>query len=123
MLLVDAGDFSQGSAYVSVSKGADAIEMMNAVGYDFVTLGNHEFDYGAAQAQSNLSKFKGKVLCANVLGADGKLLYDASAIKDLGDVKVGFFGLETPEAQTKANPALIKGLSFLAGDKMKAAAQ
>lgn len=123
VLLVDAGDFSQGSAYVSVSKGADAIEMMNAVGYDFVTLGNHEFDYGAAQAQSNLSKFKGKVLCANVLGADGKLLYDASAIKDLGDVKVGFFGLETPEAQTKANPALIKGLSFLAGDKMKAAAQ
>lgn len=123
VILVDAGDFSQGSAYVSVSKGADAVEMMNAVGYDFVTLGNHEFDYGAAQAQSNLSKFTGKVLCANVLGADGKSLYDAYAIKDLGDVKVGFFGLETPEAQTKANPALIKGLTFLAGDKMKEAAQ
>lgn len=45
VVLVDAGDFSQGSPYVSLSKGATAVEMMNAVGYDIVTLGNHEFDY------------------------------------------------------------------------------
>lgn len=45
--LVDAGDFSQGSVYVSLNKGADAVTMLNAVGYDYVTLGNHEFDYGA----------------------------------------------------------------------------
>ena len=44
VLLVDAGDFSQCSPYVSLSKGASAVELMNAAGYDIVTLGNHEFD-------------------------------------------------------------------------------
>ena len=46
VILADAGDFSQGSIYVSTNKGKAAIDMMNTVGYDLVTLGNHEFDYG-----------------------------------------------------------------------------
>lgn len=46
MILLDAGDFSQGSPYVSLSKGATALDMMALVGYDVITLGNHEFDYG-----------------------------------------------------------------------------
>ena len=46
VLVLDAGDFSQGSSYVSLSEGATAIELMNMVGYDAVALGNHEFDYG-----------------------------------------------------------------------------
>lgn len=123
VLLVDAGDFSQGSAYVSITKGADAIELMNLAGYDYITIGNHEFDYGAAQEQKNLSKFTGKVLCANVFDENGKLLHDASAVADLGELKIGFFGLENPETQTKTNPALIKGLKFLSRDEMTNAAQ
>ena len=123
VLLVDAGDFSQGSAYVSITKGADAIELMNLAGYDYITIGNHEFDYGAAQEQENLSKFTGKVLCANVFDENGKLLHDASAVADLGELKIGFFGLENPETQTKTNPALIKGLKFLSRDEMTNAAQ
>lgn len=55
VVLLDAGDFSQGSTYVSLSKGATAVELMNAVGYDAVTLGNHEFDYGFPQLKANLS--------------------------------------------------------------------
>lgn len=48
VFLVDAGDYSQGSVYVSVNKGADAVTMMNVTGYDVATIGNHEFDYGYA---------------------------------------------------------------------------
>ena len=115
VILVDAGDFSQGTTYVSSTKGADAVTMMNAAGYDVVTLGNHEFDYGYAQLAENMKAAKFKVLCADVLGADGKTIFDANTIIEKGGVKIGFFGLETPEAQTKANPKLIEGLKFLAG--------
>ena len=115
VILADAGDYSQGTVYVSVNKGADAVTMMNAAGYDVVTLGNHEFDYGYAQLVENMKAAKFQVLCADVLGADGKTIYDANTIIEKGGVKIGFFGLETPEAQTKANPKLIQGLKFLAG--------
>ena len=115
VILADAGDYSQGTVYVSVNKGADAVTMMNATGYDVVTLGNHEFDYGYAQLAESMKAAKFQVLCADVLGADGKTIYDANTIIEKGGVKIGFFGLETPEAQTKANPKLIQGLKFLAG--------
>ena len=115
VILADAGDYSQGTVYVSVNKGADAVTMMNATGYDVVTLGNHEFDYGYAQLVENMKAAKFKVLCADVLGADGKTIFDANTIIEKGGVKIGFFGLDTPEAQTKANPKLIQGLKFLAG--------
>lgn len=115
VILADAGDYSQGTVYVSVNKGADAVTMMNATGYDVVTLGNHEFDYGYAQLAENMKAAKFQILCADVLGADGKTIYDANTIIEKGGVKIGFFGLETPEAQTKANPKLIQGLKFLAG--------
>lgn len=115
VILADAGDYSQGTVYVSVHKGADAVTMMNATGYDVATIGNHEFDYGYAQLAENMQAAKFKVLCADVLGADGKTIFDANTIIQKGGVKIGFFGLETPEAQTKANPKLIEGLKFLAG--------
>lgn len=115
VILADAGDYSQGTVYVSVHKGADAVTMMNAAGYDVATLGNHEFDYGYAQLAENMKAAKFKVLCADVLDADGKTIFDANTIIEKGGVKIGFFGLETPEAQTKANPKLIEGLKFLAG--------
>lgn len=113
VILVDAGDFSQGTTYVSSTKGADAVTMMNAAGYDVVTLGNHEFDYGYAQLKENMSKAKFKVVCADVFNEDGTPIFDANyTYTTKSGVKIGFFGMETPEAQTKANPALIKGLKF-----------
>ena len=115
VILADAGDYSQGTVYVSVNKGADAVTMMNAAGYDVATLGNHEFDYGYAQLMENMKAAKFHVLCADVLDADGNTIFDANTIIEKGGVKIGFFGLETPEAQTKANPKLIQGLKFLAG--------
>ena len=123
VILVDAGDFSQGTTYVSSTKGADAVTMMNAAGYDVVTLGNHEFDYGYAQLKENMSKAKFKVVCADVFNEDGTPIFDANyTYTTKSGVKVGFFGMETPETQTKANPALIKGLTFADKDAFTTAA-
>ena len=125
VILADAGDFSQGDPTVSYYKGLSAIKTMNRAHYDVATLGNHEFDYGWAVLKKNLKKAKFQVLCADVL-ENGKVLAGTKAntvITTKGGVKVGFFGLETPEAQTKTNPALIKGLTFLAGKDMFACAQ
>ena len=123
VILVDAGDYSQGTSYVSVTKGLDAIEMMNAAGYDVVTLGNHEFDYGYTQLKDNMAKAKFKVLCADVFNADGTPIFDANytyTTKSGG--KIGFCGMETPETQTKANPTKIKGLTFATNDAFTKAA-
>ena len=123
--LVDAGDFSQGSVYVSLNKGADAITMLNAVGYDYVTLGNHEFDYGAQQLADNLKNANFDILCSNVLDADGDPAADEAVTSEVegSGLKIGFFGLATPETKTKANPALIKGLTFLSGEALYKCAQ
>ena len=124
VILVDAGDYSQGEVYVSDTKGLDAVEMMNVTGYDVVTLGNHEFDYGYAQIKENMTKADFKILCANVYGEDGTPIFDANyTYTTKSGVKIGFFGMETPEAQTKANPALIKGLKFDTGLKAVAEKQ
>ncbi len=113
VITMDAGDYTQGTPYVSTLKGASAIELMNLAGYEFVTLGNHEFDYGWAQLKSNLQSAKFSVLCADVL-EDGKTIYNADAIYTTkSGVKIGIFGLETPETKTKTNPAQIKGLTYL----------
>ena len=122
VILADAGDYSQGTTYVSTSKGGSAIAMMNAAGYDVATIGNHEFDYGWEQLKENAAKASFKVLCADVL-ENGEPIFDGHTVIEKGGVKIGFFGMETPEAQTKANPALIKGLTFLAKAEMFACAQ
>lgn len=123
VILVDAGDYSQGEVYVSDTKGLDAVEMMNVTGYDVVTLGNHEFDYGYAQLKENMTKADFKILCADVFNADGTPIFDANyTYTTKSGVKIGFFGMETPETQTKANPALIKGLTFATDDAFTKAA-
>ena len=118
VIVADAGDYSQGSPYVSFTKGANGVAMMNAAGYNVATLGNHEFDYGYDQLVNNLKSASYKTVCCNILGEDGSKLFDGSTVITIGDLKVGFIGVNTPETQTKANPALIKGLKWLAGDDM-----
>ena len=113
VILVDAGDYAQGTPYVSDSQGKTAIELMNAAGYDVVTLGNHEFDYGYANLQRIMKDAKFKVVCN--IKYNGKLAFDASyVVETKGGLKVGFLGLTTPETSTKAHPAKIKGVTFMA---------
>ena len=125
VLLVDAGDFSQGTPYVSTSKGAAAIEMMNAAGYDVVTIGNHEFDYGYAQLMENLKSAEFTTLCCNVyLAETGELILPGSTVVETeGGLKIGFIGVETPETATKVNPGLITEINFATFDDLYAAAQ
>ena len=118
VIVADAGDYSQGSPYVSFTKGANGVEMMNAAGYNVATLGNHEFDYGYDQLVNNLKTANYTTVCCNILDEDGNKLFDGSTVITIGDLKVGFIGVNTPETQTKANPALIKGLKWLAGEDM-----
>ena len=122
VLTVDAGDFSQGTIYVSTNKGMAAIEMMNAAGYNLVTLGNHEFDFGYAQLMENLSKAEFETICCNVIldATNESILPGASIVKFVpkddpdGEpyLTVGFVGVETPETATKVNPGLIKEIHF-----------
>ena len=123
--MVDAGDFSQGTVYVSSSLGASAVTMMNAAGYDIVTLGNHEFDFGYQQLKQNLSSAKFSVICANVyLDETGETIYEPTKmIETKSGLKLGFFGMETPETATKVNPALITEISFSTFDDLYASAQ
>ncbi len=122
VILVDDGDFTQGSTYVSLSKGLNAVELMDKAGYDIVALGNHEFDYGYDQLVSNFSKASFLPLCSDVF-KDGKTIFDSEVIVKVGDLKIGFFALETPETQTKVNPGLIKGLSFVQLEELYKLAQ
>ena len=113
VILADAGDYSQGEPEVSFYKGASAIRMMNAVGYDVATLGNHEFDYGFDRLMENLKSADFKVICADIC-KDGEPILDPTFLyATRSGMKIGFFGLDTPEVQTATNPALTKGLTFL----------
>lgn len=123
VIIADAGDFSQGTTYVSTSKGLEAVNMMNAAGYDVAVPGNHEFDYGYAQLAENLKAAKFATLCCNILDESGKCVFTPSKVVEVNGVKIGFIGVNTPESQTKANPALIKGLKWLSGEDMIKAVQ
>ena len=124
VVLADAGDFSQGTPYVSTSKGAFAVALMNTAGYDVATLGNHEFDYGYPQLKSNLALANFKTICADVLDGNGNPILDPNYVFTTNTgLKIGFFGMETPETQTKVNPALIKGINFLSKTDLYTCAQ
>ena len=124
VLLMDAGDFSQGSTSVNVSEGATAVELMNMAGYDVATTGNHEFDYGYANLKTLMEQAEFPILAANAFTAEGELAMDeANHTFQLGDVTVGVFGLATPETATKAHPAKLEGVTFLAEDELFNCAQ
>jgi len=122
VLLMDAGDFSQGETSVSVSEGATAIELMNLVGYDVAAPGNHEFDYGYANLKELEKAADFPILAANIK-YEGKTAFGDHIVLTAGEKKIGVFGLDTPETATKAHPAKIKGVTFVGGKDMYTLAQ
>ena len=124
VLLLDAGDASQGQPIVNLDKGASAFQFMNATGYDAMCPGNHEFDWGVDQFLQNAETAQFPILCADLLRtADKTLYFEPYKIIEAGSYKVGVIGLDTPETLTKANPALMKNVSFLMGDELYACVQ
>lgn len=111
-LLLDAGDALQGHNFVTLSKGVEGTKIMNALGYNAMATGNHEFDYGTAQTLKLAGLLKFPMLAANIKKADGSLLLDAYKIIELNGVKVGIFGLATPETTYKSHPDNTAGLKF-----------
>ena len=119
VLLLDAGDVSQGQPIVNLSKGANAFDFMNAVGYDAMCPGNHEFDWGVDQFLQNAETAEFDILCANILRTSDKTLYfEPYKIYETGGMKIGVIGLDTPSTLTMANPALMTNVTFLAGQDM-----
>jgi 2',3'-cyclic-nucleotide 2'-phosphodiesterase (5'-nucleotidase family) len=114
VILVDSGDFSQGTIYVSESSGGSAVQLMNEVGYDIATLGNHEFDFGIGAMNQNITNANFRVLCTDIINrADGTDTYPGEAIIEKGGVKIGFLGIATPETQTKTHPKNYEAITFL----------
>ncbi|AOR24201.1 5'-nucleotidase C-terminal domain-containing protein [Clostridium taeniosporum] len=111
-LLVDAGDTLHGKPIVNVSKGENAIRILDAVGYDYMVPGNHDFNYGNERLieLSKLAK-NVKMLDANVK-KNGKDILPPYEIVEKGHVKIGIFGITTPETAYKTNPANVKDITF-----------
>ena len=109
VLLVDAGDHLQGTAYGSMDQGETIIKLMNAAGYDLATLGNHEFDYGMAGAMNAVEWADFPYVSCNFYhekdGVAGEDVLDSYRVFDMGGVKVAFVGITTPETFTKTTPA------------------
>ena len=98
VLLVDAGDHIQGTAYGSMDDGATIIELMNEAGYDLATPGNHEFDYGMARAKAVLQEADFPYVSCNWVDL-------RTGFNVLPSVKFFFVGVTTPETFTKSTPA------------------
>lgn len=129
VITVDAGDYSQGTTYVSESKGLSAIQLMNLAGYDYATLGNHEFDFGPNIVFRNVEEAEFKVLCADILNkadnADNAPTFIPSDIyeDEESGLKIGFFGMATPETQTKSIPTNFENIKFPSKDELYQIAQ
>ncbi len=109
VLLVDAGDHIQGTAYGSMDEGKTIIDLMNASRYDLATLGNHEFDYGMERALQVTKDSNFPYVSANFYhekdGVKGDNVLDPYKVFTFGKVKVAFVGITTPESFTKSTPA------------------
>ena len=109
VLLVDAGDHIQGTAYGGMDEGKTIVQLMNAAGYDIATLGNHEFDYGMARALATVQEAKFPYVSCNFYheknGVVGDPVLDSYKVFDMNGTKVAFVGITTPESFTKSTPA------------------
>jgi 5'-nucleotidase len=94
-IVVDAGDFSQGTPYFNIYKGVPEIELMNKMGYDVITLGNHEFDNGSKALGKRLKKANFEIVCANYEFKNKRLarIVKPYVVLNVADKKIGFFGL------------------------------
>ena len=125
VLLLDAGDATQGAPLVDLSDGERGITFMNSCGYDLMTVGNHEFDHDEDQIKvfEQLAKFP--LISASVKMKDtGELRFTPNKMFELTDgTKVGVFGLTTPETLLTAMPAYVEPFTFLAGEDLYQCAQ
>nr|AGF93428.1 5'-nucleotidase domain-containing protein [uncultured organism] len=109
VLLLDAGDTFHGQNIVNLSEGESIVKILNHMGYDALTVGNHDFNFG----QDRLKELN-EMTDFPILGANLEpQLVDDYVIKEIDGFRVGIFGLATPETAYKAHPKLMEGLEFI----------
>ena len=102
VLLVDAGDHIQGGTIGMITNGTAIIEIMNKLGYDVATLGNHEFDYEIPQLEKIEKLLNCSYISCNYCFRENKTsIYSPFKIKEAGGKKIGFIGIATPETILK----------------------
>ncbi|WP_076850184.1 5'-nucleotidase C-terminal domain-containing protein [Rubeoparvulum massiliense] len=111
LLLLDAGDAIHGQTIATIERGESIVRFYNALGYDALTAGNHDFNYGYERLLELTKVANFPVLGANV-EKDGKSLLTPYVIKELDGIKVAIFGLSTPETKTKTHPKNVEGVEF-----------
>lgn len=105
--LVSCGDFAQGNTVGSLTNGEAIVRIMNAVGYDYLTIGNHEFDYTVPQMEHLSQLLTAQTLCCNFsrFTSDGETdLFPSYAIRNYGGTKVAFVGVATPSTFRSSTP-------------------
>lgn len=110
-LMLDAGDAFQGLPLSNQSKGEEMAKAMNAVGYDAMVPGNHEFDFGYDQLKKLEGMLNFPILSSNVY-KDHQLAFKPSTIIEKNGVRYGIIGVTTPETKTKTSPTGIQGVTF-----------
>ncbi len=114
VLFLDAGDAVSGTPVSTMYKGLPIFRVMNAMGYDYSALGNHEFDHGYRHIARFLDIARQPILSANAFNSKGELLADeASAITNVNGVTVGIIGIMTDRTPTMITPVGNEGLVFL----------
>lgn len=111
-LVLDAGDTLHGMPIVNISKGENAIKALEVAGYDYMTLGNHDFNYGQERLLELKGMSKVEMLSANIVNEKGENIFTPYVIKEIGGIKVGIFGLTTDETAYKTSPINVEGLTF-----------
>ncbi|HOW55976.1 MAG TPA: 5'-nucleotidase C-terminal domain-containing protein [Syntrophorhabdaceae bacterium] len=109
-VLLAAGDMIQGNTWANLFEGRPSIEVMNAMGFDAMTVGNHEFDFGKAVLVKRVQEAKFPVLGANIEGLDSLKPY---TIKEVGGVRLGIIGIVTEDTPSATHPDNVEGLRFL----------
>ena len=102
---VSCGDFAQGDIVGTLTEGEAIVDIMNRVGYDFVALGNHEFDFGMEQHLNLTGELNSQVLCANFTSLPGdKRIYKPYGTLKYGKTDIAFIGIATPATATSVSP-------------------
>ena len=110
-LLVDAGDTFHGQSIATLEFGSSIAKILKAMGYSAMVPGNHDFNYGQDRLKELGEESGVKILAANVK-ENGATKYDEYTIEEVDGVKIGVFGLATPETAYKTNPNNVTGLEF-----------
>lgn len=110
VLMLDAGDTFHGTTFATISRGDSIVKLLNEVGYDYMVPGNHDFNYGYQRLVELTGQGKFKTLASNVVTEQGKRDFLENDIKEVDGVKIGFFGLCTPETYYKSHPSNTKGI-------------